>query len=151
LPSKSESRILPYTAEFIYRIVADVERYPEFVPWCAGLRVLKREPAPFGEVMWAETLVGYKTLRERYISRVELNPASGRIDVTETEGPFRQLENHWRFAPAAGGCRVDFSILFEFRSRMLGRIAGAALALVMGRMTDAFEARARALSEKPQQ
>ncbi len=151
MPSKSESRILPYTADFIYAIVADVERYPEFVPWCAGLRVLKREPAPFGEVIWAETLVGYRSLRERYTSRVELDPGNRRIDVNQTQGPFRQLENHWRFAPADGGCRVDFSILFEFRSRMLGHIAGAALALVMGRMTDAFEARARALSEQPKQ
>jgi coenzyme Q-binding protein COQ10 len=151
LPSKSESRILPYTADFIFGIVADVERYPEFIPWCAGLRVLRREPAPLGEVLWAETLVGYKSLRERYISRVEIDPGKHRIDVNQTEGPFRQLENHWRFTPSEGGCRVDFSIAFEFRSRMLGHIAGAALALVMGRMTDAFEARARVLSEKLQQ
>jgi coenzyme Q-binding protein COQ10 len=148
LPSKSESRFLPYTADFIYDIVADVERYPEFVPWCEGLRVLRREPAPFGEVIWAETLIGYKSLRERYISRVELDPGNRRVDVNQTEGPFRQLENHWRFTPADGGARVDFSIAFEFRSRLLGHIAGAALALVMGRMTDAFEARARVLSEK---
>ncbi len=151
MPSKSESRILPYTADFIYRIVADVERYPEFVPWCAGLRVLRREQAPFGEVIGAETLVGYRSLRERYTSRVELDPRTRRIDVNQTEGPFRQLENHWRFAPSEGGCRVDFTIAFEFRSRMLGNIAGAALALVMGRMTDSFEARARALSDKAQQ
>ena len=94
MPAHSESRILPYTADFIYAIVADVERYPEFVPWCAGLRILKREPAPFGEVMWAETLIGYKTLRERYTSRVELNPSAGRVDVEQTQGPFRQLKNH---------------------------------------------------------
>jgi coenzyme Q-binding protein COQ10 len=150
LPSKSESRFLPYTADFIFGIVADVERYPEFVPWCAGLRILRREPAAFGEVIFAETLVGYRSLRERYISRVELDPAHRRIDVKQTEGPFRRLENHWRFAPAEEGCRVDFSIEFEFRSRFLGQIAGAALALVMGRMTDSFEARARALSEKAQ-
>jgi coenzyme Q-binding protein COQ10 len=149
LPSKSESRILPYTADFIFGIVADVERYPEFVPSCAGLRVLRREPAAFGEVIFAETLVGYRSLRERYTSRVELDPGNRRIDVKQTEGPFRELENHWRFAPAEGGCRVDFSIVFEFRSRFLGQVAGAALALVMGHMTDAFEARARVLSEEP--
>lgn len=150
MPSHSESRILPYTADFIYAIVADVERYPEFVPWCAGLRVLKREAAPAGEVMWAETLVGYKSLRERYTSRVELNPVSRCIDVTQTEGPFQRLENHWRFAPLGASCRIDFSILFEFRSRLLGSIAGAALGLVMSRMTNSFEARARALSQKAQ-
>ncbi len=132
----------------MFAIVADVERYPEFVPWCAGLRVLRREPAPFGELLWAETLVGYRSLRERYTSRVEVNQRAARIDVTQTEGPFRQLENHWRFGPAPGGSRVDFSILFEFRSRVLGRIVGAALGLVMSRMTEAFEKRAAALSEQ---
>jgi coenzyme Q-binding protein COQ10 len=151
LPAHSESRILPYAADFIYAIVADVERYPEFVPWCAALRILKREPAPFGEVMWAETLIGYKALRERYTSRVELNPVAGRIDVEQTAGPFRQLENHWRFTPLSRNCRVDFSIRFEFRSRTLGRIAGAALGLVMSRMTDAFETRAGVLSQQAQQ
>ena len=150
MPSHSESRILPYAPEFIYRIVADVERYPEFVPWCAGLRILGREPTSWGEVLLAETLVGYKALRERYTSRVELEPFR-RIDVTHTEGPFKQLENHWRFAPAGNGCRVDFSILFEFRSRILGRVAGAALGLVMMQMTHAFEARAGALSQQSKQ
>ena len=151
MPSHSESRVLPYRAAFIYAIVADVERYPEFVPWCAGLRILAREPAPWGEVLWAETMVGYKALRERYTSRVELEPGAGRIDVTQTQGPFKRLENHWRIAPLGNNCRVDFSILFEFKSRLLGRIAGAALGLVMSQMTDAFEARARALSEQAKQ
>jgi coenzyme Q-binding protein COQ10 len=149
LPAHSESRILPYTADLMFAIAADVERYPQFVPWCADLRILKREPAPFGQVMWAETLVGYRSLRERYTSRVELDPRARRIDVVQTEGPFRQLENHWRFAPVPDGCRVDFSILFEFKSRVLGRIAGAALGLVMSRMTDAFEKRAAVLSKHP--
>ena len=150
MPSHSESRILPHTPDFIYAIVADVERYPEFVPWCAGLRILAREPRSWGEVLWAETLVGYKALRERYTSRVELEPPS-RIDVAETEGPFRQLENHWRFVPVTGGCRVEFSIAFEFKSRILGRVAGAALGLVMMQMTHAFEARAAVLSQKTKQ
>lgn len=148
MPSHSESRIFPYRPDFIYAIVADVERYPEFVPWCAGLRVLSRQNTSWGEVLVAETLVGYKALRERYTSRVELEPHS-RIDVTETEGPFRQLENHWRFEAAGDGCRVDFSIAFEFKSRILGRVAGAVLGPVMMRMTHAFEARARALSHQP--
>ena len=151
MPAHSESRFLPYSAEFIYAIVADVERYPEFVPWCAGLRVLTRETSLPGQVMWAETLVGYRSLRERYTSRIELDPGNLSIDVIQTEGPFRRLENHWRFATLPGGCRVDFSIVFEFKSRLLGRIAGSALGLVMSRMTDAFESRARALSQKSQQ
>jgi coenzyme Q-binding protein COQ10 len=148
LPAHSETRFLPYTADLMYEIVADVERYPEFVPWCAGLRVLKRGREGDCEVMYAETLVGYKALRERYTSRVVLDPAVRTIDVAQTEGPFRQLENHWRFTPEREGCRVEFSIVFEFKSRVLGMVAAAALGPVMSRMTDAFESRARKLSEK---
>lgn len=148
MPAHSEKRLLPYSADLMYAIVADVERYPEFVPWCAGLRILRRERDGNREIMFAETLIGYKSLRERYTSRVELDPAARSIDVKEVEGPFRVLENHWRFAPEKNGCRVDFSITFEFKSRVLGMIAAAALAPVMSRMTDAFEARARELSKK---
>jgi coenzyme Q-binding protein COQ10 len=132
----------------MYAIVADVERYPEFVPWCAGLRVLGRERAGAGEILTAETLVGYKSLREKYTSRVLLDPVARTIDVTQTDGPFRQLENHWRFTPEREGCSVDFSIVFDFKSRMLGMVAGAVLGPVMTRMTDAFEARARALARR---
>jgi len=132
----------------MYAIVADVERYPEFVPWCTGLRVLKRKREANRDIMLAETLVGYKSLRERYTSRVLLNPLARTIDVTQTEGPFRQLENHWQFMPEGEGCRVEFSIVFEFKSRVLGMVAAAALAPVMSRMTDAFETRARILSNK---
>jgi coenzyme Q-binding protein COQ10 len=130
----------------MYAIVADVERYPEFVPWCAGLRVLNRDTQGTREVMVAETLIGYKSLRERYTSRVLLDPAARTIDVAQTSGPFRQLENHWRFTPEGASCRVDFSIVFEFKSRMLGMVAAAVLGPVMSRMTDAFEARAREMS-----
>lgn len=132
----------------MYAIVADVERYPEFVPWCAGLRVLRREKQGPLDVMIAETVVGYRSLRERYTSCVLLNPAARTIDVTQTKGPFRQLENHWRFTPEGDGCRVDFSIVFDFKSRMLGKIAGAVLGAVMIRMTHAFESRARQLAKR---
>jgi coenzyme Q-binding protein COQ10 len=132
----------------MYAIVADVERYPEFVPWCSGLRVLKRGTADSYETLIAETLVGYKSLRERYTSVVLLNATRRTIDVAQTEGPFRQLENHWRFTPEGNACRVDFSILFEFKSRMLGMVAGAVLGPVMTRMTDAFESRAREFAKR---
>ena len=148
LPSHSESRFLPYAADLMYAIVADVERYPEFVPWCTGLRVLKREPRGAQEIMLAETLIGYKSLRERYTSQVVLDPGARTIDVAQTDGPFRQLENHWRFTPEGDGCRVDFSILFEFKSRLLGMVAASVLSPVMSRMTDAFEARAKALGSR---
>lgn len=148
MPSHSESRIVPYTAELMYAVVADVERYPEFLPWCTRLRVLDREQAGPREILLAEMLVGYKSLREKYTSRVVLDPAARAIDVTQTEGVFRTLENHWRFRPEAAQCRVDFSIVFEFRNRVLGLVANAALGPVMLRMSHAFEARAKTLASE---
>jgi coenzyme Q-binding protein COQ10 len=133
----------------MYAVVADVERYPEFLPWCAGLRVLSREKLGTREVVVAEMLVGYKALRERYTSRVLLDPQARTIDVTQTEGVFHRLENHWHFTPEGGGCRVDFAIVFEFRSRMLGAVADAVLGPVLLKMSHAFETRAKALSKEP--
>ena len=149
MPSHSESRVVPYSADLMFAIVADVERYPEFVPWTVSLRVLKREPFGEGEVLTAETVVGFRALRERYKSRVVLDPKARTIDVKQVDGVFRQLENHWRFTPEGAGCRVDFSIRFEFKSKMLTAMAGSAFGLVVTQMTRAFEDRARKLSQKP--
>jgi coenzyme Q-binding protein COQ10 len=135
----------------MYAVVADVERYPEFLPWCAGLRVLSRAPENGREIVMAEMIVGYKAIRERYTSRVTLDLPARAIDVVQTDGPFRTLENHWRFAPEKDQCRVDFTIEFEFRNRVLGMVANAALDTVMFRMSAAFEARAKVLSKKPLQ
>jgi coenzyme Q-binding protein COQ10 len=94
--------------------------------------------------------VGYRGLRERYTSDVVLDPAQHRIDVVQTKGPFKTLENHWRFMPKDQGCEVEFSIAFEFRSRWLHGVAGRAFEKVMLKMADAFEARADALSRAAQ-
>lgn len=142
----SESRIVPYSAELMYSIVADVERYPEFLPWCAGLRVLSRVNEGHRTILTAEMIVGFRALRERYTSRVILDPTTRTIHVTQTEGVFRQLENHWRFTPEDAGARVDFSIVFEFKSRLLNAVAGNAFGHVLMRMSHAFEERARVLS-----
>jgi coenzyme Q-binding protein COQ10 len=132
----------------MYGIVADIERYPEFVPWCAGLRVESRSKTPTGEELIAETIVGFRNFRERYTSRVTLRPADYKVDVVQTKGVFRRLENHWRFIPDGDGCRVEFSIVFEFKSKVLALIAEAALSRVMTKMTQAFEARAQKLSKQ---
>ncbi len=141
-----ESRIVPYTADLMFRIVADVERYPEFLPWVTGLRVLSRAKEGEREILTAEMIVGFRALRERYTSRVVLDPAARTIDVTQTDGPFRQLENHWRFTPEGQGARVDFEIVFEFKNRLLNAVAGGAFALAQKRMSHAFEERAKKLS-----
>lgn len=144
----SETRIVPYAADLMYAVVADVERYPEFLPWVMALRVKSRQQVKQRDVMLAEMSVGYGALRERYTSRVVLDPANRAIDVVQTDGPFRVLENRWRFEPMAERCRVDFAIKFEFRSKFLNVVASRAFERVMLRMTDAFEERAKVLSDQ---
>ncbi|HLJ53017.1 MAG TPA: type II toxin-antitoxin system RatA family toxin [Rhizomicrobium sp.] len=146
MTAHSETRIVPYTADLMFQVVADVEQYPKFLPWCVALRVLSRERVKNRDVLSAEMAVGYGALREKYTSRVILDPALRTIDVAQTSGPFRKLENHWRFTPLAEGCRVDFSLAYEFRNRVLNAVAGAAFGKVYVKMADAFEARAKQLS-----
>ena len=138
-----ETRFAPYPAELMYAVVSDVEKYPQFLPWVVALRVLARRD----NGLTAEMVVGYGALRERYTSDVALDPKDHRIDVTQTKGPFKTLENHWRFTPKDGGCEVDFEIRFEFASRLLQGVAGAKFEKAMLKMTDAFEARARQLQD----
>lgn len=148
MTSHKETRIVPYTADLMYAIVADVEKYPQFLPWVAALRVLSRERVQDHDVVLAEMAVGFGGLRERYTSRVVLDPSQRAIDVVQTEGPFRILENHWRFFPLENACRIEFGLAFEFKSRILNAVAGAAFERVARRMTAAFEARAMALSKQ---
>jgi coenzyme Q-binding protein COQ10 len=142
--SHRETRSVPYPAELMYAVVADVEKYPQFLPWVVALRVLSRREGG----LTAEMAVGYGTLRERYTSEVTLDPAARRIDVVQTKGPFKTLENHWRFTPREEGCEIEFSILFEFKSRLLHSVAGARFEKVMLKMADAFEAQARTIKEQ---
>jgi coenzyme Q-binding protein COQ10 len=137
-----ETRLVPYPAELMYAVVSGVEKYPEFLPWVVGLRVLSRREGG----LTAEMAVGYGALRERYTSDVKLDPVARQIDVAQTKGPFKTLENHWRFTPRETGCEVTFSILFEFKNRLLHSLAGDKFEKVMLKMADAFEARAAALS-----
>lgn len=141
--SHRETRFVPYPADLMYAVVSDVEKYPQFLPWVVALRVLSR-----GENrMSAEMVVGYGALRERYTSDVRLDRAERRVDVAQVSGPFKTLENHWRFTPQGEGCEIEFSILFEFKSRLLHGVAGAKFEKVMLKMVEAFEARARQIQE----
>lgn len=148
MTTHSETRVVPYTADLMFAIVADVEKYPEFLPWVTALQLVGREQVKGREVLKARMTVGFRSFWESYTSRVVLDPAGRTIDVVQTEGPFRQLENHWRFTPAGEGCTVDFSIAFEFRNPVLNIVAGTAFGRVLLRTTDAFLARARGLSKK---
>lgn len=137
MPTHAERRFLPYSPEQLYDLVADVEDYPNFLPWCIALRVTSRRD----NEIHADMIVGFKMLREKFTSRVTLTPKS-RIDVKYLDGPFRYLENRWLFEPADGGCEIDFFIDFEFRSRFLRRIMEPLFHEAVRRMVRAFEHRA---------
>jgi coenzyme Q-binding protein COQ10 len=146
MPTHAEQRVLPYTPRQLFDLVADVERYPEFLPWCLACRITKRE----GNALYADLVVGFKMMRETFTSKVTLAPppegGSGRIDVTYLNGPFRYLNNHWIFDPVGlGACRIDFYIDFAFRSAFLQRVMGALFNEAVRRMVGAFESRARAI------
>jgi coenzyme Q-binding protein COQ10 len=145
MPTHAERRRLTYSAEQLFDLVADVERYPEFLPWCLAARVRERKD----NTITADLLIGFKMVRERFTSRVVLD-RPGRIDVSYAEGPFRYLNNHWTFLPQDdGSCVIDFYVDFEFRSRMLQRIIGMLFNEAVRRMVGAFESRARQLYGAP--
>ena len=144
MPTHAETRVLPYTPEQLFALVADIERYPEFLPWCTGARIRERRPG----LIVADLVIGFRMFRERFTSRVTLAPP-GRIDVAYAEGPFRYLDNHWAFTSAPGGCRVDFFVDFEFKSRLLQRVIEVLFGEAVRRMVAAFEKRAQALYGKP--
>ena len=138
----TETRRLPYTAEQMFDLVADVARYPEFLPWCVGARIREQTD----EMLLADLMIGFKMVRERFSSKVWLDRAAMRIDVEYINGPFRTLQNHWTFYPADdGGCRVEFFLEFEFSSMMLQKLIGMLFHEAVRRMVAAFESRARQL------
>jgi coenzyme Q-binding protein COQ10 len=138
----AEKRRLPFTPEQIFDLVADVESYPQFLPWCVAARVLKREEG--GRVLLADLEIGFKHLRERYTSRVILDRPTG-IEVAYTYGPFRHLANRWSFRPVEGGTEIDFFLEFEFRSRVLGALMSGLFDQAVKAMVGAFERRAARL------
>ncbi|MDB2407620.1 type II toxin-antitoxin system RatA family toxin [Jannaschia sp.] len=145
MPRHSETRDLPYTPDQMYDLVADVASYPQFLPWTAAARIRSREGGPEGEVMLADLVVSFKVFRESFGSKVTLWPSEKRIQTEYLDGPFRHLESEWTFEETASGCRVHFWVDFEFRNRIIGRVAGAVFNEAMQRVVAAFEKRARAL------
>jgi coenzyme Q-binding protein COQ10 len=145
MPHHQESRLLPYTADQMFAVVADIEHYPDFLPWCADLTVLNREHADGVDIVTARMRVAYRGFDESYVSRVRLEPARHAIDARHVEGPFKKLDTRWRFDPLPDGCQVHFLIDFAFKNPLLSAVAGVAFGYVASRMADAFVARADAL------
>ena len=147
MPQHKDSRILPYPADQMYALVADIERYPEFLPWNTAARIRSRRPGPDGgELVEADLVISFKVFRERFGSRVTLWPADRRIDTEYLDGPFKYLKSGWSFADLPhGSCKVDFFVDFEFRNAILGKVIGVVFGEAMSRIVRAFEDRARAL------
>lgn len=141
MPRHSESRHLPYTPDQLFELVADVERYDEFLPWVVAVRV--RSSSETETV--ADLVVGFSAFKERFTSRVTKHRPR-HICVDYIEGPLKYLKNEWRFEPAGdGGTEVHFSVDFAFKSRLFESLAGQMFDRALRRMTSAFEARAAAL------
>ena len=145
MPTHSETRLLPYSAQQMYDLVADVNAYPEFLPWCAAARVRKRVPQGECEVMEADLVISFKVFRERFGSRVVLWPEQKKIDTEYIDGPFRYMRSNWAFEDAEGGCNVTFFVDFEFRNAILQGIIGVVFNEAMQRIVRAFERRAAEL------
>jgi coenzyme Q-binding protein COQ10 len=145
MPSHSETRTLPYSAQQMYDLVADVARYPEFLPWTAAARIRSRKPEGDHEVMLADLIVSFKVFRETFGSRVTLWPERRRIDTEYIEGPFKYLKSRWEFADVEGGSEVHFEVDFEFRNLILQKAAGVFFFEAMQRIVRAFEKRAHDL------
>jgi coenzyme Q-binding protein COQ10 len=143
----AERKIIPFAPRQIFDLVADVPRYPEFLPWCTAARVRTQE-GPNVEV--DELAIGFGPLHERFVSRVTKNTDDAddlRIDTVGIEGPFKLLGSHWEFKPHDTGTEIVFSLEFEFRSRLLQHTMRVLFAEAVKRMVAAFEARARQLYE----
>ena len=148
MPSFRTTRRVRHSAENMFALVADIEKYPLFLPLCTGLRIRKRETDAQGrDVLTADMSVGYKAIRESFISRVTLDRAAMEIRVDYLDGPFSRLENIWSFRDlpetnGRGACEVGFFIDYEFRSRMLGLLMGGMFDAAFRRFAEAFERRA---------
>tara|TARA_B100000214_G_scaffold38593_1_gene24240 strand:- start:55 stop:510 length:456 start_codon:yes stop_codon:yes gene_type:complete len=148
MPTHAEKRVLPHTPTQLFDLVADVESYPDFLPWCLAVRIKERNPTYDTDCptfIVADMVIGFKIFRERFTSRVECQRPD-RIDVNYTNGPFKYLNNHWVFTKVGtSSCEIDFFVDFEFRSIILQKAIGIVFNEAVQKMVDAFESRANIL------
>lgn len=145
MPHHAEVKSLPYTAQQMYGLVADVAQYPAFLPWTAAARVRSQIPIDGGTEMLADLVISFKVFREKFGSRVLLYPDQNRILTEYIDGPFKHLKSVWQFRPTDAGCEVDFSVDFEFKNPILAGIIGLVFNEAMQRVVRAFETRAAQL------
>jgi len=150
MPQFSTRRRVKHAAADMFDLVADIERYPEFVPLCRAMQVRRRTQLDNREVVVAQMTVAYKLIRESFTSRVTLDRERRTILVEYLDGPFSRMENRWTFRPidrgaAEAACEIEFFISYEFRSRTLGLLMGAMFDAAFRRFASAFEQRADAV------
>ncbi|MCZ4282065.1 type II toxin-antitoxin system RatA family toxin [Kiloniella laminariae] len=141
MPVHEEKKVLTFLPEQIFEMVADVERYPDFLPWCVASRIKRRQE----KRIIADLVIGFKMIREKFTSQVDLNREELRIEVTYLDGPFKYLTNTWIFETHPEGCLVDFHVDFEFKSKMLQILMEPLFHEAVRRMVHAFETRAAVL------
>ena len=152
MPLHQETREVPYTAQQMFNLVADIEKYPDFIPWCQALRVRSdKRVEGVGEVT-ADMVVRYKLFLEQFRSLVFVDPRNNLISADYLQGPIKKLHNRWKFQDMPdGGSQIDFYIDFEFRNRLLQRIAEEVFDRAFAKMSDAFINRAHAIYPAPDQ
>ena len=146
MPRHEDRRVLPYTPEFIFDIVADVGAYPEFLPWCTGARIYRKKENEF----YSDVGIGYKMFRESWTSRVILDRPH-KIVSQYIRGPMSHLQNEWTFTTHREGVLLDFILDFEFSNPILGKIAGGLFEQSAHEMVKAFDDRAKELSRRSRQ
>ena len=142
MPTHSETRTLPYSAQEMYDLVADVASYPKFLPWCAAARIRSTSDQGDHQVMEADLVISFKVFREKFGSRVVLWPEAKKIETAYLDGPFRHMKSEWEFRDTDTGCDVSFFVDFEFRNAVLQGIIGVVFNEAMQRIVRAFETRA---------
>ncbi|WP_180901862.1 type II toxin-antitoxin system RatA family toxin [Martelella soudanensis] len=143
MPEFNTTRHVNHSADRMFDLVADVERYPQFLPLCEALTVRSSREKDGKTLLIADMTVGYKGIRESFTTQVLLNQAERKIDVSYVDGPFRFLDNRWRFEPEGeGACAIRFYINYEFKNRILGAMMGSMFERAFRKFSEAFETRA---------
>ena len=149
MTSYTEKKLVPYAPAQLFALVADVAKYPSFLPWCVGARIRSH----IGNDLVADLTIGFGPFRESFTSRVKLSPPDNtgtcEINVEYENGPFKYLHNRWHFAPHPEGCMVDFFVDFEFRNFILQKAIGTVFTEAVHRMVAAFLRRARTIYGPP--
>lgn len=145
MPTHGEKRVLPYTPAQMYDLVADVRRYPEFLPWNSAARVRSETVQPDGSILLeADLVISFKVFRERFGSKAVLRPKE-RLDMEYLDGPFKYMRSHWKFHDHPEGCEIEFFVDFEFKNIVLQKLIGVVFNEAMHRIVKAFENRAKVL------